>query len=177
MKMTRLFASALLIAVSGLLFPTAQAQTPEVHRTDLVKRDLSVPDREGVQVRVDFDPGAFAPKHSHPGEEIAYVLQGTLEYQLDDKSPVTLKAGDALFIPAGSAHSARNVGSGMASELATYIVKKIKRTSGSAGQTIWISRSEIKEASHEYTRTQTASQAVAPNPSIGQYGGGNAFHA
>ncbi|MGO4581733.1 cupin domain-containing protein [Cupriavidus sp. 2TAF22] len=124
MKMTRLFASALLIAISGFLLPTAQAQTPGVHRTDLVQRDLSVPDREGVQVRVDFDPGAFAPKHSHPGEELAYVLQGTLEYQLDDKPPVTLKAGDALFIPAGSAHSARNVGSGKASELATYIVKK-----------------------------------------------------
>lgn len=124
MKMTRLFASALLIAGSGLLLPTAQAQTPGVHRTDLVQRELSVPGREGVQVRVDFDPGAFAPKHSHPGEEIAYVLEGTLEYQLDDRPAVTLKAGDALFIPAGSPHSARNVGSGKASELATYIVKK-----------------------------------------------------
>ncbi|QQX88177.1 cupin domain-containing protein [Cupriavidus necator] len=124
MKMTRILAVSLLIAVNGLLLPTAQAQTPGVHRTDLVQRELSVPGREGVQVRVDFDPGAFAPKHSHPGEEIAYVLQGTLEYQLDDKPPVTLKAGDSLFIPAGSAHSARNVGSGKASELATYIVRK-----------------------------------------------------
>lgn len=102
----------------------AQAQQAGIHRTDLLQQDLSVPGREAVQVRVDFDRDAFAPKHAHPGEEIAYVLEGTLEYQLGDKAPVTLKAGEALFIPAGTAHSAKNVGGGKASELATYIVKK-----------------------------------------------------
>ena len=65
-------------------------------------------------------------KHTHPGEEIIYVLEGTLEYQIEDKPPVTLKAGDVLFIPAGTIHSARNVGSGTGSELATYIVEKGK---------------------------------------------------
>jgi len=124
MKLNRIIVVATLVAGAGLTLPLAQAQTAEVHRTDLVQHDLSVPDREGIQVRVDLDPGAFAPKHSHPGEEIAHVLQGTLEYQLGDKPPVTLKAGDSLFIPAGTPHSARNVGSGKASELATYIVTK-----------------------------------------------------
>ncbi len=74
--------------------------------------------------RTDLAPGAFAPKHRHPGEEIAYVIEGTLEYELDGRKPVTLKAGQSLFIPAGVAHSARNVGDGRASELATYIVTK-----------------------------------------------------
>ncbi|MGO4303749.1 MULTISPECIES: cupin domain-containing protein [unclassified Cupriavidus] len=124
MKSTRMMAAALLILGSGLTMHAAQAQPAGIHRTDLLQRDLSAPEREAVQVRVDFDRGAFAPKHSHPGEEVAYVLEGTLEYQLGDNPPVTLKAGDALFIPAGTAHSARNVGSGKASELATYIVKK-----------------------------------------------------
>ncbi|SOY68865.1 conserved hypothetical protein [Cupriavidus taiwanensis] len=95
-----------------------------IQRTDLVKHDLSTVHVEGVQVRVDFEPGALAPKHVHPGEEIAYVLEGTLEYQLGDNPPVALKAGQALFIPAGVAHSARNAGSGKSSELATYIAKK-----------------------------------------------------
>ncbi|MFJ4290929.1 cupin domain-containing protein [Cupriavidus sp. NPDC089707] len=104
---------ALLIAGSSLPLLNAQAQT-DIQRTDLVHHALSIPGRDAIQVHVDFDPGAFAPKHSHPGEEIAYVLQGTLEYQLDDKPPVTLKAGEALFIPAGSVHPARNVGSGKA---------------------------------------------------------------
>jgi len=116
-------AAVFIVGVAAML-QGAMAQTAQVHRSDLVQHDLSVPDREGIQVRVDFDAGAFAPKHAHPGEEIAHVLQGTLEYQLADQPPVTLKAGESLFIPAGVAHSARNVGNGKASELATYIVKK-----------------------------------------------------
>jgi len=124
MKLNRIIVAATLVAGAGMTLSLAQAQAAEVHRTDLVQHDLSVPNHEGIQVRVDLDPGAFAPKHSHPGEEIAHVLQGTLEYQLGDSPPVTLKAGDSLFIPAGTPHSARNVGSGKASELATYIVTK-----------------------------------------------------
>jgi quercetin dioxygenase-like cupin family protein len=71
-------------------------------------------------------PGWHFPPHSHPGEEIAYVIEGLLEYQLEGRPPVTLKAGDVLFIPAGTVHSAKNVGSGNAAELATYIVEKGK---------------------------------------------------
>jgi quercetin dioxygenase-like cupin family protein len=83
-----------------------------------------MPGHETIQVRVGFAPGAYAPGHRHPGEEIAYVLVGTLEYRLDGGPPVTLRAGETLFIPAGAVHSARNVGSGEAIELATYIVRK-----------------------------------------------------
>jgi quercetin dioxygenase-like cupin family protein len=65
-------------------------------------------------------------KHTHPGEEIIYVLDGSLEYEVEGKRPVTLRAGDVLFIPAGTVHAARNVGSGIGSELATYVVEKGK---------------------------------------------------
>jgi quercetin dioxygenase-like cupin family protein len=95
-----------------------------IHRTDLLKRDLDVAGREVIQVLVDIDPGVSSPKHSHPGVEVAYVLEGTFEYQLEGQPPVTLKAGESLYIPAGTAHVAKNVGAGKASELATYIVKK-----------------------------------------------------
>src|ERR1700752_942037 len=71
-------------------------------------------------------PGTTAPRHTHPGEEIIYVLDGTWEYTVQGKPPVTLEAGDVLFIPAGTIHSARNVGDGRAAELATYIVEKGK---------------------------------------------------
>ncbi len=90
------------------------------------RHDLGVPGREVIQVRVDFAPGAAFGKHSHPGVEVAYVLEGTLEYQFEAEPPVTLKAGKALFIPAGTVHAARNVGTGNAAELATYIVEKGK---------------------------------------------------
>ncbi|WP_455273991.1 cupin domain-containing protein [Rhizobium herbae] len=124
MKTTRIMAAALLIAGSALTPHMAQAQQQAIERTDLVQNDIGVPGREVVQVRVDIAPGAVSIKHSHPGEEVAYVLEGSLEYQLEGRQPVTLKAGEALFIPDGVAHVAKNVGSGKASELATYIVRK-----------------------------------------------------
>jgi quercetin dioxygenase-like cupin family protein len=105
---------------------TAQAQPTGVKRTDLQRHDLSAAGYEAVQVRVDLAPGVAFGKHTHPGEEIIYVLEGSLEYQLEDKPPVTLKAGDVLFIPARTIHSAKNTGSGTGSELATYIVEKGK---------------------------------------------------
>jgi len=71
-------------------------------------------------------PGVSFPKHTHPGEEIIYVLEGSLEYQVEGKEPVTLKAGDVLFISAGKIHAAKNVGNGDGSELATYVVEKGK---------------------------------------------------
>lgn len=117
--------AALLIASALALQASAQAQ-PGITRTDVLRRDLSVPGREVVQVRVAFAPGAVAARHSHPGEEIAYALEGAMEYQLDGKPPVTLKAGEALFIPAGAIHAVKNVGGGAAAELATYIVPKGK---------------------------------------------------
>ena len=117
---------AMLFVGSLSLLDVTNAQQTGIKRTDLLRNDLSTAGREAVQVRVDFAPGASFGKHTHPGEEIAYVVEGSLEYQLDDKPPVTLKAGEALFIPAGAVHSAKNVGSGNGAELATYIVEKGK---------------------------------------------------
>jgi quercetin dioxygenase-like cupin family protein len=126
MKTTRLTAVLALIMATGLVPDAARAQQAGTKRTDLQRHDLSAPGREVVQVRVDFDPGYVAPKHSHPGEEIVYVLEGTLEYEVEGKSPVTLKVGDVLFIPARTIHAAKNVGSGNGAELATYVVEKGK---------------------------------------------------
>jgi quercetin dioxygenase-like cupin family protein len=124
MRATRIVAVAVLLAGSALASNMARAQDPGVKRTELLRHDLSVPGREVVQVRVDLAPGVAFPPHSHPGEEIAYVLEGLLEYRLEGKPPVTLEAGEALFIPAGTIHAARNVGGGNAAELATYLVEK-----------------------------------------------------
>jgi quercetin dioxygenase-like cupin family protein len=114
----------------ALMLPAAaSAQTAQpagIKRTDLQRHDLSAPGREAVQVRVDLAPGAAFPNHTHPGEEIIYVLGGSLEYQIEGKPPATLHAGEVLFIPAGTVHAAKNVGSDTASELATYVVEKGK---------------------------------------------------
>jgi quercetin dioxygenase-like cupin family protein len=126
MKTVRILTAAVLILASGLALHVAQAQLAGTRRIDLQRHDLSAQGREVIQARVEIDPGVTSPRHTHPGEEIIYVLEGLLEYQVEGKPPVTLKAGDVLFIPAGTIHAAKNVGSGNAAELATYVVEKGK---------------------------------------------------
>src|SRR4029453_16176477 len=126
MKTTRIIAIAALIATTGLVLNVTQAQQVGGRRIDLQRHDLSVTGREVVQTIVELAPGTTAPRHTHPGEEIIYVLEGTWEYTVEGKPPVILKSGGVLFIPAGAIHSARNVGTGRAAELATYIVEKGK---------------------------------------------------
>ena len=123
MKTTSIMGLAILVVGSGVVL--AQAQQSGSKRTDLQRHDLSASGREVVQVRVDFDPGYAAPMHTHPGEEIIYVLEGTLEYEIGGKV-TSVKPGDVLFVPAGVPHTAKNVGSGNGAELATYVVEKGK---------------------------------------------------
>ena len=126
MKAAQMTAVTVLSVASGLVMHMPQAQQAGTKRTDLQRHDLSIPGREAIQVRVDIEAGEVAPRHRYPGEEIIYVLEGTLEYEVDGKPPVTLKAGDVLFIPYGTIHSAKNVGNVDAAELATYVVERGK---------------------------------------------------
>ena len=105
---------------------TAVEQAPGLWRTDLQQHDLSIPGYEVIQNRVDIGPEAPFIRHKHPGEEIIYVLVGSLEYHLDGQGPITVDAGDVLLVPAETVHAVRNVGSGNAAELATYVVEKGK---------------------------------------------------
>jgi quercetin dioxygenase-like cupin family protein len=122
MNLLRPTAVAALLAC-GLTSSALHAQTADITRQDLQRHALSAPGREAVQVLVGFAPGAVAARHHHPGEEIVYVTQGVLEYRLAGRPPVTLAAGDVLFIPYGVDHEVANVGTGHAAELATYIVE------------------------------------------------------
>jgi len=127
MRTTRIVVAAAVIVASGVVLHVAPAQLPGTKRIDLQRHDLSVPGREVVQTIVELDPGVKSSRHTHPGEEIVYVLDGApLEYEVEGKPPVTLKPGEVLFIPAGTIHSAKNVGSRKGAELATYIVEKGK---------------------------------------------------
>jgi len=105
---------------------TTAANVPGLTRTDLQRHDLSLPGREVIQNRVDIAPDAPPVRHKHPGEEIIYVLEGTLEYSIDGRAPATFTAGEVLLVPPDTVHSVKNVGSGNAAELATYIVEKGK---------------------------------------------------
>ena len=115
---------AALIAVAGI--GTLAAQQPGFTRKLVQDQDLSIADRHAVQALAEFIPGGAAGKHTHPGEELGYVVEGTLELLIEGQPARVVKAGEAFFVPAGVVHDGRNIGSGPAKVLATYIVEKGK---------------------------------------------------
>lgn len=124
MKSRQAMIAAAVLAAAVLVIGTVGAQQAGTRRIELQQHDLAVPGREVIQVRVELDPGVTFGAHWHPGEEMVYVLEGSLEYRLDGQPPVTLRAGEVLFIPARTVHTARNAGRTSGAELATYIVEK-----------------------------------------------------
>lgn len=120
--MSKLIGLVLAIAIAGGLY----AQQPGFTRKMLQDQNLSVSDRHAVQVVAEFLPGGVAGRHTHPGEELGYVMEGTLQLEVAGQPPRTLKAGETFFVPAGVVHDGKNVGSGPAKVLATYIVEKGK---------------------------------------------------
>lgn len=118
---------ALFICALGLASAsTAFAQTSGIKRTLLQKSDISAPNREAVVARVEVDPGVMAGRHSHPGEEISYVIEGEGEVLFDGEPPLKIKAGDAFVIPAGKIHDAKSTGSVPLKLVGVYVVEKGK---------------------------------------------------
>ena len=111
-------AAAVFIAAVAVL---GYAQQPGFTRKLLQDHNLSVPERHAVQALAEFVPGGAAGRHTHPGEELGYVVEGALLLEVDGQPPRTLKAGDAFFVEAGKVHDGKNIGSGPAKVLATYI--------------------------------------------------------
>jgi quercetin dioxygenase-like cupin family protein len=119
------------VVVTGAFLARSQAQNAApaaagVQRILLTKADVSVPGREADAMRAEIAPGASTGRHTHPGDEIDYVLQGQIEITFDGQPPHQLKPGDALIIPMGTVHNAVNVGSTTALISAVFIVEKGK---------------------------------------------------
>jgi quercetin dioxygenase-like cupin family protein len=123
MKISKWIIGAGFAAVAAV---ASNAQTPGFTRTLLQDQELSAHDRHAVVARAEFIPGGAAGRHTHPGEELGYIAEGTLELTIDGQPPKTLKAGDAFFVPAGVVHDGKNVGTGKAVVIATYVVEKGK---------------------------------------------------
>jgi quercetin dioxygenase-like cupin family protein len=123
MKISKWIIGAGFAAVAAV---ASNAQTPGFTRTLLQDQELSAHDRHAVVARAEFIPGGAAGRHTHPGEELGYIAEGTLELTIDGQPPKTLKAGDVFFVPAGVVHDGKNVGTGKAVVIATYVVEKGK---------------------------------------------------
>ncbi|HKA44803.1 MAG TPA: cupin domain-containing protein [Burkholderiales bacterium] len=119
------FVAAGTLGAWGIHELDAQQEKPPFTRTVLQSPDLSLQGRAAVVARVDFLPGATIGKHTHPGEELGYVLEGTLTLEVEGRPSVTLNAGEVFFVEAGRVHAGKN-GNTPGKVLATYIVEKGK---------------------------------------------------
>jgi quercetin dioxygenase-like cupin family protein len=104
----------------------AGAQQPGFKRTVIQQGDLSMAGREAVTAVAEFQPGATVGRHTHPGEEIGYILEGSVLLEQEGKPPVTLGVGKTFLIPPGTVHNATAGSASTARVLATYIVEKGK---------------------------------------------------
>jgi quercetin dioxygenase-like cupin family protein len=102
------------------------AQSSGIKRTVLKKEDVSVPGCEAVVASVELAPGVVAGRHTHPGDEISYVMEGEGELLVDGEDPRRVKAGEAFVIKAGVIHDARNTGAGPMKLVGVYVVEKGK---------------------------------------------------
>jgi quercetin dioxygenase-like cupin family protein len=114
-----------MLVLSGIVASVGAQQAP-FKRTVLQTVNLSLPGRDAVTAVAEIQPAAAVGRHTHPGEEIGYVLEGTVLVEQEGKPPATLSAGQTFFITAGAIHNATNKGSGAARILATYVVEQGK---------------------------------------------------
>lgn len=124
MKRSKSFATTALL-VGMLASLAAQAPAP-FKRTVLQQSDLSAPGREAVMAMAEIQPSAAAGRHTHPGEEIGYVLSGPVVIEIDGKPAKTYQTGDAFIIPPNTVHNARNTGRSAVKIVSTYIIEKGK---------------------------------------------------
>jgi quercetin dioxygenase-like cupin family protein len=124
MTRTTSFTTAALLAAM-LAAVAAQAPAP-FKRTVLQQGDLSAPGREAVMALAEIQPAAAAGRHTHPGEEIAYVLAGPVVIEIDGKPAKTYQTGEAFMIPPGAIHNAKNPGTAAVKIVSTYVIEKGK---------------------------------------------------
>ena len=110
----------------GISAGVVLGQAPGIQRTVVKTQDVSVPGREAVVARVEIAPGASAGRHTHPGEEITYIIEGEGELMIDGQPTVKFKAGDAFVVPNGAKHDARNTTQKPIKLAAVYLVEKGK---------------------------------------------------
>ena len=121
--MRRVTVTAAAIAVTGVLAVVAAQQTG-FRRTALQQEDLAIPEHEAVTAMAELDPGASSGQHRHSGDEVGYVLDGTLTLEQDGKPTMALSAGEAFLIPAGTVHNAVNTSPATVRVLVTYVAPK-----------------------------------------------------
>jgi quercetin dioxygenase-like cupin family protein len=109
--------------------PTTDPQQPvdelagKLKRTQLQRSASSIPGREIVQVLTEIPAGVASGWHIHPGEEVGFIVAGTVEMMIRGQETLTLHTGDGFLIPPRTPHNALDVGPEPGRMLSTYIVE------------------------------------------------------
>ncbi|NML16920.1 cupin domain-containing protein [Azohydromonas caseinilytica] len=124
---TRFRSKSILIGAAALAAVGAVvAQASGLTRTLVSRSEISVAGREAVVVRVDVAANASAGRHTHPGDEIGYVMEGQLQLAVEGQPPRLVKAGESFTVPAGVPHDAHNDGAVTSKLVGVYVVEKGK---------------------------------------------------
>ena len=133
--MKRFFLIAVCIVLIGFISANAGAQTPSVTSKILLQTPLGDDPTKVIEMRlVEFPPGSELIRHTHPGDELAFVLQGTLEILAEGREPRRVSTGDTFHNPRGFIHGARNAGDTPVRLAITFIVDKGKPVVQPAGK-------------------------------------------
>jgi quercetin dioxygenase-like cupin family protein len=102
---------------------STDALTATLKRTEIQHRTSSIPGRDIVQVLTEIPVGVASGWHLHPGEEVGYILAGTVQMEIEDQPTIILNAGDGFLIPPRTPHNATDLGPDTGMMLSTYIVE------------------------------------------------------
>jgi quercetin dioxygenase-like cupin family protein len=114
------------LGVVALGVAGAAVQQEALKRTPLQKAEFPGDQWVTQTMLVEIAAGGMAPRHTHPGIEVTYVMEGEGDLLVDGQPDRHLKAGDSFQVPAGVVHAARNTGSVPEKLLVTYVVEKGK---------------------------------------------------
>ena len=121
------FAGCALCAAAGFIATGAEAQNAPAgfKRTILKQMDGPMEGYVTVNAIAEFEPGAIVPRHTHPGIESSYVIEGAIELAVDGEAPKKIGPGEAFQVPPNTIHGAKN-GDKKSVVSAQYIIEKGK---------------------------------------------------
>jgi quercetin dioxygenase-like cupin family protein len=118
-EMRLLLLTPLLLAATPVLAQDAAAPPPP---PDLRYDIPAGAAPQQVQMRgANYTPGQGIARHVHPGVEMAYVVQGTIEFRVGNQL-IVRHAGETELLPRGIPHAAKNIGAGTARVVSTFII-------------------------------------------------------
>ena len=121
--------SAISLVLAAIVFAALHAQqaSSAIKRTTLLKQDITIPGREVIMAEAELPPGTAEGLHSHPTAELfGFVVEGTIESEIQGKPPSTLKAGDHFYFAPGVVHQNANRSSAPAKTYVVFVAEKGK---------------------------------------------------